>query len=713
MYFKVFYILYFVLLSCNALTLQKITPDFVNKQFNSEINTYEVELIVSFDSSYNDTDKNLMLFIKNVIEPFDEKPFNDVYIYCKNGRHGELFRDYRSFDQYFYSCCKKTYNQSCIKNCKYTCPLPPAPTDLQFTETIKYENANNIYIKTVDNSEWKIQTVQFKYIDPYTFEGFIKKSIVWIICIILMCTYSSLFMDMINKFSNKYPFAFTISHLLFTITFIMLETIILIRNRHDNSDRGTIIKNSITFSMINIIFSLYLIYIPNKRDVCDPNAIEQRFTVKTESCKDIYSCMKNKKTKNVGTFIFFITTITQGISIFALVESIYEYFDAEIEFRCAIGILYCILSLIFFVSFITAIYDIKIPIKLNETTGQFLQILPEIIHQHKIESLGINRKVIPKNSKERTQNVGIFSEELGNFVPIATYNIQDGDILAIDDDEETPWDVLIWKIGIIKNNQIKVDDDNLVKTGCFSIKEGKIELQQCENKNNSPILVYMSYQGRLVKIGQLKNQYIYRDYNILIKFLGVILKFIPEYDDDEYNLNIVENMRTECHKLTKRLGVYYGYIYWITFFIFIIFFYIYLITDMINNLNYLSIYFYIFEFILLYVFFNFSCIVSMRLQENTNHSVRDSKIPLLENIQTRGNCDTQRSNDSSIETIDWPALIGETVNHTIDVITDEIEGVNIILIEENDNRQLEYVKNRVVIYYNKTTNLVTRIPVLE
>tara|TARA_B110000495_G_C22852952_1_gene497351 strand:- start:501 stop:812 length:312 start_codon:yes stop_codon:yes gene_type:complete len=103
----------------------------------------------------------------------------------------------------------------------------------------------------------------------------------------------------------------------------------------------------------------------------------------------------------------------------------------------------------------------------------------------------------------------------------------------------------------------------------------------------------------------------------------------------------------------------------------------------------------------------------MRLQENTNHSVRDSKIPLLENIQTRGNCDTQRSNDSSIETIDWPALIGETVNHTIDVITDEIEGVNIILIEENDNRQLEYVKNRVVIYYNKTTNLVTRIPVLE
>ena len=135
---------------------------------------------------------------------------------------------------------------------------------------------------------------------------------------------------------------------------------------------------------------------------------------------------------------------------------------------------------------------------MNETTGQFLQILPEIIHQHKIESLGINRKVIPKKSDERKQNVGIFSEELEDFVPISTYKIQDGDILAIDDDEETSWDVLIWKIGIIKNNQIKVDDDNLVKTGCLSIKEETVNLQQCENKNNSPILVYISYQGRLV-----------------------------------------------------------------------------------------------------------------------------------------------------------------------------------------------------------------------
>ena len=153
--------------------------------------------------------------------------------------------------------------------------------------------------------------------------------------------------------------------------------------------------------------------------------------------------------------------------------------------------------------------------------------------------------------------------------------------------------------------------------------------------------------------------------------------------------------------------------YWISFLAIIVGFYIYLISDMIYNLNYLSVYFYIFEFILLYVFFNFSCIVSMRIQENTNKSIDNSNIPLLENIQTRGDCDTQRSTDSSIETVDWPALIGETVDHAKDVITDEIEDVNVVLIEENNNRKLEYVKNRVVIYYNPTTNLVTRIPILE
>ena len=291
-----------------------------------------------------------------------------------------------------------------------------------------------------------------------------------------------------------------------------------------------------------------------------------------------------------------MTTFLQSFSTFAIVDSMYEYLDASLEVRCAIAIWYTILSLVFFVAFITAIYDVTIPIKLNEKTGTFLQSLPELIHNQKIKSFCTNPRIFPTDNNIK-KKVGIYSEELECMIPINTYNIQDGDVLAIDNDEIGKWDVLIWKIGIIKNDNIVIDDDNVIKNSCLNIHKHHINLQNCKNTNDSPILVYVSYNKRLIKIGKIKKNRLYRDYNLLIKAIGLFLKFIPDYENEDYKVNIVENMRTEFHIITRNIGYIYSYFYWISFIILYITFFVSIVILMFNNMNSYSLYFYMFELI--------------------------------------------------------------------------------------------------------------------
>ena len=70
----------------------------------------------SYVSFTNEEPNNIMLFIRNVIEPFDPLPREEVRTYCKNGKFGEVFQDLQTIDKYYYSCCFKLKN----KNCKNT-----------------------------------------------------------------------------------------------------------------------------------------------------------------------------------------------------------------------------------------------------------------------------------------------------------------------------------------------------------------------------------------------------------------------------------------------------------------------------------------------------------------------------------------------------------------------------------------------------------------
>ena len=85
------YLLYYLTIIDATVIVHKISPNIIEKDFDWHTEIHEAKLNVSFQ---NEKNKDLMIFIKYIVEPFDEYPLNDTYIYCKNGRYGEIVRDW-------------------------------------------------------------------------------------------------------------------------------------------------------------------------------------------------------------------------------------------------------------------------------------------------------------------------------------------------------------------------------------------------------------------------------------------------------------------------------------------------------------------------------------------------------------------------------------------------------------------------------------------
>ena len=186
-------------------------------------------------------------------------------------------------------------------------------------------------------------------------------------------------MNNLNLFSNRYPFATTILHLLSTIFCIIVEFSLFDETKEDMSNRGNnLLRQGLSYSILTLFYSLFMIYIPGRKDPNDSKTEDQRIIINRKS--KYYKCikiLKNKHTKEFFSCIFIMLTILQGWCLYSLIECFREYYDFSWETLIGVSIWYTILSIVFLVSFLTAIYEIKIPIKFDEKTGQMLQVLPE------------------------------------------------------------------------------------------------------------------------------------------------------------------------------------------------------------------------------------------------------------------------------------------------------------------------------------------------
>ena len=111
-----------------------------------------------------------------------------------------------------------------------------------------------------------------------------------------------------------------------------------------------------------------------------------------------------------------------------------------------------------------------------------------------------------------------------------------------------------------------------------------------------------THNFKFIEYGKIKHGYIYTNYEILLNTIAFILNIIPDYSPD-YNYNIVENLRTEFHRITKKFKISYGIIYWKLFFL----------TTVICIVNELNYKFSIFSFLLIFIMVIFSIIVNTKV----------------------------------------------------------------------------------------------------
>lgn len=542
----------------NNLELISIEPNKIIKSFASKIDDNNVEIIVK-----NDYD-NIMLFIGSVIEPYDEPPGDWDFDFCYD-TPGKVIVDWNHEDEYKYSCCVKKSNHT------YKCPVAMPEVNPDPFRTLINDDINNVYIKEYNkSSKWKLTDKTIVFMFDWNFQGFLKRFITVMLILSVSVIVVSGIISRMNFFSNKYPLACLIIHLIITTFSVLMEYNLYNMSFEDKSSRGKTLRQGIIFSILTIIYSLFLIYIPSRKDPQDPNTIEQRITIKKDNnYYKIIKLLKHKYVKETFSLIFVFFLFYQFVSIYSLVEASREYLELEWDGLLAIVIAYIVLEVIFLVAYMSALYEIKIPIRFDDTTGQVMQFLPETIHRRELQAQRITRKVNPKNPQRYNRNNFGFYQR-GNLVNFDHSLIKAGDLILIDEDHnnyETHYNYLVWKVGYLKAGSLIINEEylhtNRVK-GCCNKKHGEVEIISREKDRKislySVVKIDETKEFKFIKYGYVTGGYLHQDYQIILDTVSSLMKIIPEYTPD-YNYNIVENLRTECHRLTRKIGVYYSYLY--------------------------------------------------------------------------------------------------------------------------------------------------------
>jgi len=550
--------------------LNSITPAYINSDFASKIEDHQLIANVTLESNER---KSIMLFIGDIDLDYDRELPDENYIYCIN-QENKLVIDWSRQENYVYSCCSLNSEDN-YGNTFFKCPIPPPEIDPDPFRTF-IEHKNPILIKTLDNiSSWELSGLEFEYKNEYSLGGILKKSLTLIIVSTIIISISIGSISTINLFSNLYPQLFIFLHISSLIILFTVEIFLFQYVFNNKIDKGefTYLENGLIYSMISIIYSLFIIYIPTTKDINDKKLVDQRIIIRKYQHEFLYkiiSILKHKYTKDIFTIIFIALTVFQYNSIYSLIHSVRKYFDSEWQVLISVAISYSILSLLFIISFLTGIYEVKVPIRFNKNTGQMTQIIP-LSQQNK-------NRVLQQSSKKVGTNKNINNNFItglcnnGELTKLNINSLKEGELYAIDSDilnRQNPYQYLFWKIGKINEGIIEYDSElkctqkkkylsnyysnNKVITLDYRDNYDKLQIYEVIHMNSD-------CQISFVNIGYLRKGLLHENHRYILKVIAWLFKIIPDYSR-EYEYNVVENMRCEWHRMTNKCGKYYGFVY--------------------------------------------------------------------------------------------------------------------------------------------------------
>ena len=424
-----------------------ILPNKIPIDFAKEKEIHETILTIQLSES--ELNFQFMLHISDYDLRYDRELLEDAWVYCEPNK---IARDWRVVEEYFYSCCKQIENKGFEYN--YSCPVPPFPNrdiliDLFLDDTFP------IYIKQFSNislSKWEYSKYNMEYTQTEEIYKIIHDSIIWMIFLWTISCITYTFMIYINKWSNKYEIIFTVIHIFITGIIIYFET-----NTYINTSNESFQKDIFLFSLVNTFYSLFLIYIPHHGDPSDPHSIEQRVPVEDIVFKFSLKIFKHPITKQISSLFYIVSFIFEIISIYFICDFLRQKYDLSFEILVLISTFKFIFKLIFLVSFLTAIYEVHIPVQINNDTGQLLQILPESHYDRVLSSFITNKKVKPKNNEDlQNKMVGIYDRKIKQIIPFQNI-FKNGEIIGFQN-VNTEYSGILWQIGRIKKNKINIYD---------------------------------------------------------------------------------------------------------------------------------------------------------------------------------------------------------------------------------------------------------------
>ena len=174
---------------------------------------------------------------------------------------------------------------------------------------------------------------------------------------------------------------------------------------------------------------------------------------------------------------------------------------------------------------------------------------------------------------------------------------------------------------------------------------------------------------------------------------------IPEYVEDDYDVNVVEILRHTFHSFTKNIGIVYGYLYWGLFTTSIIIFYVYVIFFH----NYTHILFVILQLIMLSVLSIFCINSGLYVKHDYENGL--SEQTTSKNIY-RGELEIH----TQYVTKDLSHLLHMNYTKARNYLQTQFPMIQIEIIPDNIPVLNDYNSNRIYLFYDESTNLISKTP---
>ena len=482
-------------------------------------------------------------------------------------------------ERYVLSCCSQ------INKTVQKCPRPPLG-EMNLIENIFLIEQRDVYFALVLNTSlWKKSALSVTYQYTNLVEGIIRVFIGIGVIVFVLCCGMHLLVGGLHKWSNSHPGICILTHIFMSLSLSFLISTLL----YEEND--PLYRFGLLHTLLQVVFSIVLVYVPSDGIVTQ----DQRIDVSSSSF--ISKIGNSPYSKWVAVHILAITSILNVVSLYTVFHILWDRFDSTFDVLFIASLGYLLMLLIFTISFLTAIYDIHNPLRVNSESV--------ILNTKGISPQNLEGTVM-YNFKTKTFTNEVILEE--NMV-VAAYSFNNH--------------FMLFKLGVFDKGQIILNE--YVYGGHIKCSNTlKVNLPNDGNETSSINVYSIDKQLSLFQIGCLKKKNEMYDMHLFhtytLRFFQFLLKIAPVYDDSDgsYKINVVENLRSFAQdkinsiKLCRRKPYIVSILYLCVFFAIFIWSFCLLVDNILNDLA--LWYMYVVECIFLLSLSIFAAHVSTRKQ---------------------------------------------------------------------------------------------------